>query len=109
MKHVDASLDWMQVSGGKVLWRPGDISDSFYIVINGRLRAIDDSEEGKVKILGEYGQGDSVSTAMARIQQISVLKSRKGRRARCYNPQLKAKYCSCYSRLRISSHATDFI
>ena len=61
MKHVDASLDWMQVSGGKVLWRPGDSSDSFYIVINGRLRAIDDSEEGKVKILGEYGQGDSVS------------------------------------------------
>lgn len=51
----------MQVSGGKVLWRPGDVSDSFYIVINGRLRAIDDSEEGKVKILGEYGQGDPVS------------------------------------------------
>ncbi|KAI5124113.1 hypothetical protein M0805_000927 [Coniferiporia weirii] len=58
--HIDASLDWMQVSGGKVLWRPGDTSDSFYIVINGRLRAIDDKEEGKVKILGEYGQGDSV-------------------------------------------------
>ncbi|KAH8119991.1 patatin-domain-containing protein [Phellopilus nigrolimitatus] len=58
--HIDASLDWMQVSGGKVLWRPGDASDSFYIVINGRLRAIDDKEEGKVKILGEYGQGDSV-------------------------------------------------
>ena len=48
----------MQVSGGKVLWRPGDPSDSFYIVINGRLRAIDDEEEGKVTILGEYGQGD---------------------------------------------------
>ena len=58
--HIDASLDWMQVSGGKVLWRPGDPSDSFYIVINGRLRAIDDEEEGKVKILGEYGQGDPV-------------------------------------------------
>ena len=69
----------MQVTGGKVLWRPGDPSDSFYIVVNGRLRAIDDREEGKVKILGEspawfplshitkcshtlgeYGQGDPV-------------------------------------------------
>lgn len=58
--HIDASLDWMQVSGGKVLWRPGDPSDSFYIVVNGRLRAIDDEEEGNVKILGEYGQGDPV-------------------------------------------------
>ena len=51
----------MQVSGGKILWRPGDASDSFYIVINGRLRAIDDKEEGQVRILAEYGQGDSVS------------------------------------------------
>ncbi|KAL5534044.1 hypothetical protein ACEPAG_504 [Sanghuangporus baumii] len=58
--HIDASLDWMQVAGGKVLWRPGDPSDSFYIVVNGRLRAIDDSEENEVKILGEYGQGDPV-------------------------------------------------
>ena len=51
--HIDASLDWMQVAGGKVLWRPGDPSDSFYIVINGRLRAIDDKEEGKVRLLGK--------------------------------------------------------
>lgn len=54
MLHIDASLDWMQVAGGKVLWRPGDPSDSFYIVVNGRLRAIDDSEENEVKILGEH-------------------------------------------------------
>ena len=59
--HVDASLDWMQIGGGQVLWRPGEISDSFYIVINGRLRAIDDREDGKVIILDEYGQGDPVS------------------------------------------------
>ena len=61
MLHVDASLDWMQIGGGQVLWRPGEISDSFYIVINGRLRAIDDREDGKVIILDEYGQGDPVS------------------------------------------------
>ncbi|KLO11324.1 patatin-domain-containing protein [Schizopora paradoxa] len=59
--HIDASLDWMQVSGSQVLWRPGDASDSFYIVINGRLRAIDDNEEtGEVKILREFGQGEAV-------------------------------------------------
>jgi lysophospholipid hydrolase len=50
----------MQVNAGQVLWRPGDASDSFYLVINGRLRAINDGEAGNVTILGEYGQGDTV-------------------------------------------------
>lgn len=50
----------MQVNAGQVLWRPQDASDSFYIVINGRLRAITESENGEVTIVGEYGQGDSV-------------------------------------------------
>jgi lysophospholipid hydrolase len=49
----------MQVDAGQVLWRPNDASDSFFIVINGRLRAI--SESGtEVTIIGEYGQGDTV-------------------------------------------------
>jgi lysophospholipid hydrolase len=49
----------MQVDAGQVLWRTRDPSDSFYIVINGRLRAI--SETGSdVSIIGEYGQGDTV-------------------------------------------------
>jgi lysophospholipid hydrolase len=51
----------MQATAGQVLWRPGDVSDSFYIVINGRLRAISDTEgQDGVKIVGEYGQGDTV-------------------------------------------------
>lgn len=58
--HIDASLDWMQVNAGQVLWRPHDVSDSFYIVINGRLRAISESEKGGVTIEGEFGQGDTV-------------------------------------------------
>lgn len=58
--HIDASLDWMQVNAGQVLWRPNDVSDSFYIVINGRLRAISEGKNGKVKIEGEYGQGETV-------------------------------------------------
>ncbi|KAJ7610998.1 hypothetical protein FB45DRAFT_329504 [Roridomyces roridus] len=58
--HIDASLDWMQVNAGQVLWRPGDVSDSFYIVINGRLRALTETEAGAVTMTGEYGQGDTV-------------------------------------------------
>ena len=57
MLQIDASLDWVQVDAGQVLWRPQDPSDSFYIVINGRLRDLLDKEAGGVKIVGEYGQG----------------------------------------------------
>ena len=53
-------MDWVQVDAGKVLWRPGDVSDSFYIVINGRLRAITEKNDGGINIVGEYGQGDTV-------------------------------------------------
>ncbi|KZT38510.1 patatin-domain-containing protein [Sistotremastrum suecicum HHB10207 ss-3] len=59
--HIDSALDWVHVSAGQVLWRPGDISDSLYIVINGRLRALSDDEDGnRLSIAGEYGQGDTV-------------------------------------------------
>ena len=58
--HIDGSLDWVQVTAGQVLWRPNDVSDSFYIVINGRLRAIKESKKGDIHIVGEYGQGDTV-------------------------------------------------
>jgi len=56
--QIDASLDWMHVNAGQVLWRTGDVSDSFYIVINGRLRAITE-DQGVVKIVAEYGQDDT--------------------------------------------------
>ena len=61
--HIDSSLDWQQVNAGQIIYREGDASDSFYIVINGRLRAITEKENGSssgVEVLSEYGQGDSV-------------------------------------------------
>jgi lysophospholipid hydrolase len=58
--HIDSGLDWTQLNAGQVLWRPNDESDSVYIVINGRLRALVDQENGEVSIVGEYGQGDTI-------------------------------------------------
>jgi lysophospholipid hydrolase len=58
--QIDASLDWMQVNAGQVLWRKDEVSDSFYIVINGRLRAINENDGGSITIVAEYGQGDTV-------------------------------------------------
>ncbi|KAE8224652.1 hypothetical protein CF319_g2486 [Tilletia indica] len=60
--HIDSALDWQQVNGGQVIYREGDPSDSFYIVINGRLRAISEKADGGsgVEILQEFSQGESV-------------------------------------------------
>ena len=60
MLHIDGSLDWVQVDAGQVLWRPEDVSDSFYIVINGRLRAFTEKENGGITITAEFGQRDTV-------------------------------------------------
>ena len=58
--QIDASLDWIHVHAGQVLWSPEDVSDSMYIAINGRLRTITEGEEGGVNVVAEYGQGDTV-------------------------------------------------
>ncbi|KAK9235170.1 hypothetical protein V1525DRAFT_410722 [Lipomyces kononenkoae] len=57
--YLDFALEWVQVEAGEVLYRQGDESDSIYIVLNGRMRAIKESN-GEVVLVGEYGHGDSV-------------------------------------------------
>ncbi|KAI1314315.1 phosphatidylcholine and lysophosphatidylcholine phospholipase [Mortierella claussenii] len=58
--HLDYAMEWMQVSASQVLHRKGDDCDSIYIVLNGRLRTILEKEPGKIEILNEYSQGESV-------------------------------------------------
>ncbi|KAH7400668.1 lysophospholipase NTE1 [Phaeosphaeria sp. MPI-PUGE-AT-0046c] len=60
IQHIDFALEWVQVNAGQVIYSQGEESDAIYIVLNGRLRAIKDAENSKVKVIGEYGQGDSV-------------------------------------------------
>ncbi|GAA5986855.1 hypothetical protein JCM10908_000923 [Rhodotorula pacifica] len=58
--HIDSALDWMHVSAGQVIYRQNDSADSFYIVINGRLRSITDRQGGGIQVQAEHGQGESV-------------------------------------------------
>ncbi|KAI9681496.1 MAG: phosphatidylcholine and lysophosphatidylcholine phospholipase [Caeruleum heppii] len=58
--HIDFALEWLQVNAGQVIYHQNDASDAIYIVLNGRLRSILDSEEGGMRVVGEYGQGESV-------------------------------------------------
>lgn len=59
--QIDSALEWESVNAGQVIYREGEPSDSFYVVINGRLRAITERGGGAgVDSISEYGQGDSV-------------------------------------------------
>jgi lysophospholipid hydrolase len=58
--HIDFALEWVQVNAGQVIYHQGDESDAIYIVLNGRLRAVLNNDEVGMKVVGEYGQGESV-------------------------------------------------
>jgi lysophospholipid hydrolase len=58
--HIDFALEWVQVDAGQVIYHQGDESDAIYIVLNGRLRLVLNKEEAGMRVVGEYGQGESV-------------------------------------------------
>ena len=58
--HIDFALEWVQIDAGSPLHHQGDESDAIYLVLNGRLRAILEKDDGTLRVVGEYGQGESV-------------------------------------------------
>ncbi|ORY65468.1 lysophospholipase NTE1 [Pseudomassariella vexata] len=58
--HIDFALEWVQVNAGQVLFHKEDESEAIYLVLNGRLRLIEDKREGGMNVRAEFGQGDSV-------------------------------------------------
>ncbi|KAI9832720.1 MAG: Neuropathy target esterase [Phylliscum demangeonii] len=58
--HIDFALEWLQVDAGQVIYHQKDESDAIYLVLNGRLRSILRTDGGETRVLGEYGQGESV-------------------------------------------------
>ncbi|OLL23455.1 Lysophospholipase NTE1 [Neolecta irregularis DAH-3] len=58
--QVDIALDWISVPSGQIIHHQGDDADAIYIVLNGRVRSLLEDENKKIKITGEYGQGESL-------------------------------------------------
>ncbi|KAL5601139.1 hypothetical protein BROUX41_005944 [Berkeleyomyces rouxiae] len=58
--HIDFALEWVQVNAGQVLFHQDEESEAIYIVLNGRLRLVEEKKDGQIKVLAEYGQGESV-------------------------------------------------
>lgn len=58
--HIDFALEWVQVNAGQVLFHKDDESEAIFLVLNGRLRLIEDKKDGGMSARAEFGQGDSV-------------------------------------------------
>ncbi|KAL2259253.1 hypothetical protein VTK26DRAFT_7129 [Humicola hyalothermophila] len=58
--HIDFALEWLQVNAGQVIFHEGDESEAIYIVLNGRLRLVEDRKGGGMNVKAEFGQGESI-------------------------------------------------
>lgn len=58
--HIDFALEWLQVNASQVIFHNRDESEAIYIVLNGRLRLVENRTDGGVNVKAEYGQGESV-------------------------------------------------
>lgn len=63
-----ADAEWVDVVAGQVLFNEGDQPDAVYLVLSGRLRALNQTVDGDVSILGEIGRAEIVGE-IAVIQQ----------------------------------------
>lgn len=58
--HIDFALEWVQVDAGQVIFNKDEESEAIYLVLNGRLRLVEDRRDGGMSVRAEFGQGDSV-------------------------------------------------
>ncbi|XP_075715631.1 patatin-like phospholipase domain-containing protein 6 [Rhinoderma darwinii] len=65
VRQVDYAIDWIGVEAGKELYRKGDPSDCTYITLNGRIRSVIQSPDGKKCVVGEHGRGELIGMVEA--------------------------------------------
>uniref|UniRef100_A0A0K0CZI5 Patatin-like phospholipase domain containing 6 n=1 Tax=Angiostrongylus cantonensis TaxID=6313 RepID=A0A0K0CZI5_ANGCA len=53
LRAVDFALDWLLVDTGMTVYREGDLADSMFVMLSGRLRSVE-----KKTLIEEFGRGD---------------------------------------------------
>ena len=53
-------LQWIEISGGEMLFAQGDPGDALYFVLSGRMAAYRQDERGNPQMLGEISRGEVV-------------------------------------------------
>ncbi len=60
MHSIQRNVTWRHLSSGEILVRKGDPGEAMFIVINGRLRIVDDASAEPDRILGDVTRGETV-------------------------------------------------
>jgi len=60
LQRLEAQMTWVHLPRGEVLFGQGDTSDSFYILISGRLQVMVADAAGRYDFPGQVAQGESV-------------------------------------------------
>ncbi|MDP6467400.1 MAG: cyclic nucleotide-binding and patatin-like phospholipase domain-containing protein [Pirellulaceae bacterium] len=58
--ELQDKMTWIHLERGQLLYREGEASDSFCVIISGRLRTTITDAHGQTQIMGEMAQGESV-------------------------------------------------
>ena len=53
VRAVDFALDWILLDSGRAVYRQGDMDESMFVVLSGRLRSV----ANKI-VIEEFGRGD---------------------------------------------------
>jgi len=54
------AFEWVDLPGGAFLCRQGDVGDSLYVLISGRLKVMENAETDAMQTLAEIPQGETV-------------------------------------------------
>ncbi|MEE9551600.1 MAG: cyclic nucleotide-binding domain-containing protein, partial [Gammaproteobacteria bacterium] len=60
LRDIAAGANSVQLMGGKQLIQQGDLADSFYLVLSGRIRTYVTTDDGNERQTGEVGRGELV-------------------------------------------------
>lgn len=58
--EIEDQLVWIELDGGKTIIREGEVGDSLYFVLSGRLVATKKDSEGVEHRIGDVGRGETV-------------------------------------------------
>ncbi|MDI7216959.1 patatin-like phospholipase family protein [Leptospira santarosai] len=60
LSDLESRMEWLVIPGGKVLLEQGDVGDSMYILVSGRLSWTVRSKNEEILAQGELGKGDII-------------------------------------------------
>ena len=80
LQTIQHQLEWLHLSNGELLFRAGDPSDAYFIVVNGRLSVVAETPHDTAVVVGEISRGETVGEEgllTGKLRTVSVIATRK--------------------------------